>query len=241
MKNIFQNWHPRHYLVAGIALLLLIVVIDYVIATRAGRGVGERRVTAADLDPQAEVVVIAPQETISPVQSVSAENEQAVIETPIWTPDLAQIEEANRSYPQPEPTGDNRRVNEDGSVTVREQISRNDDVDHSEELEELVKWVESVLPGTWAGSFDEFPDEPDFLFTFTADGHYTFTAPGGYEEDGTYTMSHVYEAYHTTLHMTPSTERNRGLLRYELIISIDDSAPLRMHVKDAEYPTFEKQ
>ena len=41
--------------------------------------------------------------------------------------------------------------------------------------------------------------------------------------------------------MTPNTERNRGLLRYELIISINDSVPLLMHVKDAEYPTFAKQ
>lgn len=152
------------------------------------------------------------------------------------------IADANSSHATADPTGSNKTgdrvvVGEDGSIDRITQLSRNDNPDRSEQLTEVAKLTEKEIIGTWQGTFEDMPNANTvyWVFVFKADGTYTFT-DGSISESGTYSLTHQYEKYHSTMHLVPSTGEAKDRRFY-----LSGDKQISLTIEGDTHPTYLKK
>lgn len=134
-----------------------------------------------------------------------------------------------------EPGTANAAHGSDTSTSTR-QISRDDNPDDNEFLQETFAEIDKALIGTWKGCFDDNPTDQTvyWVYTFNEDGTYSFSH-GEYEETGTFTISHTNESRYNTIitmkHGDETTVQN---------IYLSGTSPIRMITEDDTDPTYRK-
>lgn len=118
-----------------------------------------------------------------------------------------------------------------------EIILDSQEIDYTEYNKEFEVIMGELLPGTWKGTYDywERTDSSYHIFTFSADGTYTYSYED-YTETGTYSFScDLNNKFSSTMYLVYADGERA------FNFNVSKSEPYKMTIEDEDYPTLTKE